>query len=146
MGAWTRRRAWGRALGVGVAAVCAAFALHLASAREDEAHLEQANVLALAGRYEAAIAQATRADAWTTAPRADALRAYAHLRLRQLEPAADAFSAALRRQPNNWILQRDYAITLLALGRREQAQARMRRALRLNPRLDVPPGFTIVSG
>ena len=145
MAALTRTRAWGRVLAAGVAIVCAALALHLAGAQSDEAHLEDANTNAILGRFDEAIAAAGRADGRTSASRAAALTAYARLAQGDRAAAAPAFSAALEREPNNWVLQRDYAITLLALGRREKAQARMRQALRLNPRLDAPPGFAVVS-
>jgi Flp pilus assembly protein TadD len=78
------------------------------------------------------------------ASRAAAVRAYARAGREEYERSAEAFSQALRRDPNDWALHRDYGQVLLQLGRREKAQARMRRALALNPRMRLPPGFVPV--
>ncbi|MDQ3092327.1 MAG: tetratricopeptide repeat protein, partial [Actinomycetota bacterium] len=71
----------------------------------------------------------------------DAVRGYAHFAEGQIAQARTAFRNAVVRDPNNWVLQRDYAIALLGVGERAEAQARMGRARALNPRMLLPPGF-----
>ena len=56
-------------------------------------------------------------------------------------PLEGAFRQAVRRDPNNWVLHRDYAIVLRRLGDRARARTRMGTALALNPRMILPPGF-----
>ena len=69
------------------------------------------------------------------------MRGYAHLNRGELRPARAALRAAVLRDPNNWVLQRDYAIVLLRLGERQAARERMGRAQALNPRIVLPTGF-----
>lgn len=48
---------------------------------------------------------------------------------------------ALRLSPNDWSAYRDLAVLLNRADDRPAARAAMARALALNPRLDLPPGF-----
>jgi len=126
---------------IALALVCAALGFYLAVAGGVEAHLGRANADLLAGRDAEALAELDGLEG-ESARRAAALRGRAHLGLGQLRRARRALQQAARRDPNNWALQRDYAIVLLRLGQRAKAKARMRRARALNPLMVLPPGFT----
>ncbi len=128
-----------------MACLCLGFAAYLGVAQRDEARLRDANVRALASDLRGAVAIASDVGAGPARARADALQAYANVGLGRLDAAATDFSRALRCDPNDWALHRDYGQVLLALGRREKAQARMRRALALNPRMTLPVGFAAVN-
>lgn len=123
-----------------VAALCGAIGIYLAVSRGGEAKLMRAGEDVRTGRHVQALAELDGLGGQATG-RAAALSGYAHAGRRQYERAAVELSAAARRSPNDWVLQRDYAIVLRALGRRAKARARMQRALALNPRLQLPPGF-----
>jgi Flp pilus assembly protein TadD len=125
---------------VAVAVVCAALGLYLAVSSRDEARLGRANADIIAGRNAEALAElkGLRGEA---SNRAAALRGRAYRNSGRLEPARRAFQTAVRRDPNNWVLQREYGEVLLALGERAKARARISRARALNPRMPLPPGF-----
>lgn len=125
---------------VAVALVCAVLGIYLAVRSGDEARLDRANGHVLANRHVEALAELEGLEGEADR-RAAGLRGYAFLGMGQLRRSRDAFRLALRRDPSNWVLQRDYAIVLLRLGERAQAQARMRTARALNPRMQLPPGF-----
>lgn len=74
--------------------------------------------------------------------RARLLRAYALRDLGRDRDAARAFELAARREPRNWVIQRDLALVLARGGDIEAANAALRRALALNPRLPIPRGFS----
>ncbi len=139
------RRGIERLIGVGVAVLCLALGAYLWAAHADEADLQRGNEFGLQERYREAIAAVSELDRDPAASRAAAVRGYAHAGRREYERSAEAFSQALRRDPNDWALHRDYGQVLLALGRREKARARMRRALALNPRMTLPVGFAAVN-
>ncbi len=123
-----------------IAIVCAVLGIHLALTSADEARLDRANAAALAGRHDAALAELDGL-AGAAATRAEKLRAYAYLDTGQLRRSRDSFQSAVRRDPNNWVLQRDYAVVLLRSGERTRARARIRKARALNPRMVLPAGF-----
>ena len=123
------------------ALVCAALGAYLALSSGSEATLERATDDVLAGRHADALAEVDDLDGEADR-RADAVRGSAHLGRGALAPARSALRAAVLRDPNNWVLQRDYAIVLLRLGERARARARMSRALALNPRMPLPQGFS----
>jgi Flp pilus assembly protein TadD len=75
--------------------------------------------------------------------RAAALRGRAYLSGHDYRHAAEQLSDATRRARNDWSLQRDYAIALRRLGEESSARAHMRRALALNPRMQLPHGFRV---
>ncbi|HEV2061213.1 MAG TPA: tetratricopeptide repeat protein [Solirubrobacteraceae bacterium] len=125
---------------VAVALVCAVLGIYLAVSSGSEASLARANADLLAGRYAEVLAELDGLGG-QAGGRATALRGYAYLATGQLRRSRTALQEAVRRDPNNWVLQRDYAIVLLRLGEREKAQARMRTALALNPRMPLPRGF-----
>lgn len=124
-----------------VALVCAMLGIYLAANSGEEARLGRANADVLAGRGSEALAELEGLGG-EAGRRAAAPRGYAYLEVGKLERSRAAFQQAARRDPNNWVLQRDYAIVLLRLGERAKAQARMRRARGLNPRMQLPIGFT----
>jgi len=123
-----------------VALICASLGVYLAISSRGEARLGRANADLLAGRNAETLAELEGLEGETRL-RAAALRARAYRNSGRLNPARRAFQAAVRRDPNNWLLQREYASVLLALGERAKAQARMSRAKALNPRMALPPGF-----
>ncbi len=125
---------------IAVAVVCAALGVHLALSTGDEAALERGQSALAAERYEQALAELEDLDG-EAGGRAAATRGRAYLGLGRLEPARAALQAAARRDPNNWLLQRDYAIVLRRVGEGSKARARMNRASALNPRMPLPPGF-----
>lgn len=129
-----------RLAAVALALVCAVFGVYLAVSSRGEAALERAQSDLAAGRESAALAELDGLDGEIGA-RAAALRAHAYRDSGRLRPARQALQTAVRRDPNNWLLQRDYAVVLLALGERAKARARMSRATALNPRMPLPPGF-----
>lgn len=130
-----------RLLGVAVAVICVGLGAQLLASHGEEARLQRANQLGLEGDYARALATARQIPDGPARSGADVVRAYAHRARGENAAAAAAFSRALRRRPNDWTLQRDYASVLLGLGRRAKAQARMRQALRLNPKMMLPAGF-----
>lgn len=123
-----------------LALLCAVFGIYLALSSRGEARLGRASAHLVADRDAEALAEleGLEGETWD---RSAALRGYANRNLGRLEPARQAFQIAVRRDPNNWVLQRDYAGVLLRLGERAKARARMSRARALNPRMPLPPGF-----
>ena len=131
-----------RLVPVAVAVVCAVLGVYLAMSSRGEARLHRADAHVLAGRNTAALAKLKGLDG-EYERRAWVLRGYAYFGTGRLERARVELQKAVRRDPNNWVLQRDYAIVLLRLGERPKARARMRRAVALNPRMLLPPGFVL---
>jgi len=125
---------------IAVALACAVLGVWLAAASGDEARLERAGDDVTAGRNAQALAELDDLEG-DGADRAAALRGYAHLGANRLKRAQAELRAAVQRDPNNWLLQRDYAVVLLRAGERSRAKARMTRALALNPRMALPEGF-----
>ena len=123
-----------------LALVCAVLGIYLGAASGDEGRLRQADADLRAGREADALEELSGLKG-ETAQRAQTVRGYAHLARGELDPARTALRAAVLRDPNNWVLQRDYAIVLLRLGERLGARERMGRAKALNPRILLPPGF-----
>jgi Flp pilus assembly protein TadD len=110
------------------------------SAREADV-LRDANRLGLQGRYADALAQARRVSRPPADARAELVEAYALRELGRPVAASAAFARATRRDPGNWVIRRDWAVVLAQLGRQRQAGVQMARALALNPRMSLPPGF-----
>ena len=125
---------------IALAILCAVFGVYLAVSSRGESSLQRAQTELAHGHAAEALAELNQLEG-EIGGRAAALRGYAHRDLGRLEAARRAFQAAVRRDPNNWVLQREYAQILLALGERAKARARMSRARALNPRMALPPGF-----
>lgn len=127
---------------IAFALVCLLLGGFLAVSSRDEARLGRANADLVAGRNAEALAELDGVDG-EAGRRAAALRGYAYRNSGQLERARQAFQQAVRRDPNNWVLQREYAGVLLRVGERAKARARMSRAKALSPRMPLPPGFVV---
>lgn len=127
---------------VAIAIVCAVLGGYLAVRSRGETRLARANAAVLAGKPAQALNELEGVDG-ELAQRAASTRGYAHFGMGQLRAARAELQKAARRDPNNWVVQRDYAIVLLRLGERPKARARMRRALALNPRMLLPAGFVV---
>lgn len=125
---------------VAIGLVGAVLGGYLAVSSRGEARLDRANADLLVGRNAQALAELDGLGG-EIGRRASSVRGHAYFNLGRLRQARSAFQTATRRDPNNWITQRDYAVALLALGERSKARARMRRARALNPRMPLPPGF-----
>ena len=125
---------------VAVAVICASLGIYLAVSAGGESRLERANAELLAGRNAEALDELGGIEG-EMGLRAAALRGRALRNSGRLDEARREFQTAVRRDPNNWALQREYAGVLLALGERAKARASMSRAKSLNPRMPLPPGF-----
>lgn len=131
-----------RLLAMGAAAFCLLAGVYLAVHREDASHLREATDLSDGGSQGKALAESDQVSRRPAETRALLLRASALAASGRRPQALDAFALAADRAPNNWIIHRDWAVELRASGRRRAAARRMGVALGLNPRLDLPPGFT----
>ena len=125
---------------VALALLCAALGIYFAVSSRGEAALQRAQTNLVAGRDAAALAELEGLEG-QIAERAAAIRGYAYRGIGRLRASRSAFQTAVRRDPNNWVLQRDYGGVLLRLGERAKARARMSKAKALNPRMPLPPGF-----
>jgi Flp pilus assembly protein TadD len=126
---------------MGAAVVCLLGAVYLEVERRDQVRLKDANELGRKGNYLVAAREAERVSRAPADGRALLVRAYALAGARRDRQASDAFAAAARRDPNNWVIHRDWALLLQRLGNVRRARAEMGRALGLNPRMQLPPGF-----
>jgi Flp pilus assembly protein TadD len=135
------RRTAPRPVAIALSLVCLLLAASMWSAAGDERRLERANAAGLRGDYRLALHEAGAVHDDAAAPRAAVTAAYALAGMRRYRAAAVRFAAAARQEPSNWTIRRDWARVLLAAGRRPQARVQMARALALNPRLRLPPGF-----
>ena len=125
---------------VAIALLCGVLGIYLAVGSRGEAALQRAQTDVSAERSADALAEIEGLQGEIGA-RAAAIRGYAFRHMGRLPAARTAFQTAARRDPNNWVLQRDYAGVLLRLGERAKARARMSRAKALNPRMRLPRGF-----
>jgi Flp pilus assembly protein TadD len=129
-----------RLAAIAVAACCVVAGIYLLGAQRQAAHLQDARDLARAGQYAAA----ARAAAGISGPSATAATGVAAEALPRGggSPAADrAFARAVRVDPTDWTLWRDWAVLLYADGQRARARHQMEVASWLNPRIVVPPAF-----
>ena len=131
-----------RLAAIAVAAVCLLTAGYLAASERDADQLRHAEELGLTGDYAGALAAARRVDVPPQDGRALAVQAYALQAMRRGPEASTMFARAVARDPNNWVLHRDWGVLLAGLGRRAQAGREIGRALRLNPGMPLPPGFS----
>lgn len=124
-----------------VAAVCLVVAGYLFVHARDESALRTANRQGLRGDLRGAVRTARPIRREPAAADALRVRAYALLQLGDDRGAIAAFERALRLRPSDWTMRRDLAVLFARRGRRMAARRQMGRALALNPRLDLPPGF-----
>lgn len=101
----------------GLAVLCGAIGVYLVLSQGGERKLERAGQELRSGRYTQALATLEGVDGQGSG-RAAALRGYAHAGRGQYERAAPEFSAAVRRAPNDWVLQRESSCARSASGRR----------------------------
>lgn len=137
-----RRQGW---VALAVAVVCALTALQLATRREDERTLRQANEAGSAGRYEEAARLAAGLRDGTTEADARVVEAGAAFARSRFTEARTALLEAVRLRPNDWQARRDLAAVLLQLGDRRAAREQYGQALALNPRMRPLPAFAAAS-
>ncbi len=112
------------------------------AARADEAsETFEARQLEAAGETDAAIAAARRAP--TDPPNGETLVAEARAlaALGKHRAAVAAYRRAVERRPADWVLRRDLGVILARAGERSKAGRQMGKALALNPKMAIPPGF-----
>lgn len=124
-----------------IAAVAIVAAVYLGAATRDAKHVERAERLVTDGSPDAALGQVAGITGRPAGARALSLRARALTDTGNIVGALDAYRRAAERAPDDWSVRRDWAVLLLSVGQRGGAQAQMNRALALNPRLELPPGF-----
>jgi Flp pilus assembly protein TadD len=130
-----------RALALGAAAACLLVAAYLGIQRREEVRLRDANALGVKRDYAGAEALARRVTRPPALTRALLVRARASAALGRHRVASRAYARAAARDPENWALRREWAISLLVLGDRVRARREIERSLALNPRTPLPRGF-----
>jgi Flp pilus assembly protein TadD len=126
-----------------LAAACVAGLLWMLAVARQEQRLVDADDALGAGHPARAAQLAGAASGSSVGGRAARTLAAAALQQGNLAEAERQIARAVRLAPNDWSLHRDHAVLLQRLGDRSEARDELRRALRLNPRIDAPPGFTL---
>ena len=134
----------GRAIRVALVAVCLLMALWLGQSARDQRRVANAVELANSGDLAGAVALARRVDGRPAALRARLLEGRALTAAGRPDEAVAAFRRAATYAPSDASLHLDWAVAELARGRRRAARAQMQRALELDPKLRLPPGFVLV--
>jgi Flp pilus assembly protein TadD len=134
---------WERLAAIAAAVLCAATAIYLTGQREQAVRVERANELGTQGHFAAAAQEAARVTGRPASVEGRTVRGRALLALHRYAAADGQFAAGLRDEPKNWALHRDRAIALQALRRSSAADRELSLALALNPRMPLPPGFTV---
>lgn len=124
-----------RVISLTLAAACAVVAFLLAGQARDATRLQRAESQGARGNFIAAMRAAAEVKSQPSLTRARAVHAYASLGIGDLPNANRWFSVAVADSPDDWVLRRDWAVTLVGLGRFDKAKAQLRAAERLNPRL-----------
>jgi Flp pilus assembly protein TadD len=127
---------------MGAALFCLLAGIYLVVHREDASHLRDASEFSEAGFQDKALRESDQVSRRPAETHALLLRAEAYAASGRRVQALDAFAVAANRDPRNWIIRQDWAVELRAAGRRRAAARQMSVALELNPRLDLPLGFT----
>jgi Flp pilus assembly protein TadD len=123
------------------AASCFLGAAYLAARADDASESFDARQLEAAGETDAAVAAARDVPASALNGEALVTEARALAALGEHRAAVAAYRRAVRRRPADWILRRDLALVLAWVGERSKAADQMGRALALNPKMAIPPGF-----
>jgi len=131
-----------RLITIAVAASCALAAVYLGLAQRQAADLQHARDLARSGGYGEAV-RVTDGVSGSSATAASAVKAEALARAGGGAAADRAFAVAVRADPTNWQLRRDWAVLLLADGLRQRSRHQMEVAHALNPRITLPPEFYV---
>lgn len=113
-------------------------ALYLGISAQQASLVSDADELVAAGEPREALAKAHQASRFPAAADAQLVQAYALDQLGNYDGAAQAFERAAQREPENWIIHRDWAVALAAAGDEEGARREITRAVELNPRMEVP--------
>ena len=114
--------------------MCAAIALYLQLAAHDAGLVREANDLAAAGRLDEAVRTARQVDRAPADLRARLTEARAHVFAGRPAQASRAYAEVARRDPNNWLVQYEWARATFRIDL-PGAIERLRRARELNPRL-----------
>ena len=123
------------------ALACLLAAGYLALQSSAESKVRRANELGADNRLAEAIEEAKKVSRAPAILRALDVEAKAATLLGRFDVAAHALDRALERDPDNWRLRQDHAVILLRQRQRDLARREMSRALALNPRMTLPPGF-----
>jgi Flp pilus assembly protein TadD len=134
---------WERLAAIAAAVLCGAAAIYLVGQRQDAVKVERANVLGTQGRFGDAVREVAGVTGRPAQVEARSVRGRALIGVRQYAAAERELAAALGDEPKNWQLHRDRAIALHGLGRGPAADHELSLALALNPRMPLPPGFTV---
>jgi Flp pilus assembly protein TadD len=126
---------WARLAAIAASGACALAAVYLWGERGDAHRVATARAMLDQGRYAAAL----KAGHGTNAA---LVEAYALRDAGHGTAAAAAFARASAADPDNWVIRRDWGILLAQIGKRDAAAQQMAIALRLNPRLVLPAGFS----
>jgi Flp pilus assembly protein TadD len=124
-----------------IAATALMAGLYLAIHHHQETLVEQAGTLITQGQFELAGAKASEVTDSPSATMALYRQGLAAAGLGRNAEAIAFFQRAEVRDPNNWVIHRDWAVSLLAAGDRVHARRQMRRALQLNPLMALPARF-----
>jgi predicted Zn-dependent protease len=114
--------------------------IYLALAQHQAADLQHARDLARAGHYAQAVRVANGVSGASSAAAAG-VAAEALARSGGVPAADQAFARAVRADPTDWMLWRDWAILLFAADQGARARHQMEVAYWLNPRIALPPAF-----
>jgi Flp pilus assembly protein TadD len=123
------------------ALACLLAAGYLALQSSAESKVRKANELGAQNRLADALHEAQKVSRAPAVLRALGVEATAAALLGRLDVADHAFTDALDRDPDNWRLHEDRGVILLQMGKRGLARREMSRALALNPKMKLPPGF-----
>jgi Flp pilus assembly protein TadD len=124
------------------ALACLGGAVALVGPARDEQRLHRAGIALAAGRTDRAESLAHGLTRRSVAAAAQRVVALAALQRGDIAAAGRAIDGAVASDPNDWALRLDQAVLLRRLGQTAGAQRAFERALALNPRLTVPPGFS----
>jgi Flp pilus assembly protein TadD len=126
---------------VAAALACLLTAGYLVLQSSAESRVRRANELGAQNRYADALHEAQKVSRAPAVLRALDVEAKAAGLLGRVDVAERAYAEALDRDPSNWRLRQDHAVILLQQRQRAAARREMSRALALNPKMKLPPGF-----
>lgn len=120
---------------------CLLAALYLGISAQQASLVSDADELVAAGEPREALVKAREASRFPAAADAQLVQAYALDQRGDYDAAAQAFERAAQREPENWVIHRDWAVVLAQAGDEEGARREITRAVELNPRMEVPALF-----
>lgn len=128
---------WRRVVSLITAVLCAATAVYLQIGAGEADLARGAAEQAAAGRTERALETARKVDGAPADLRARLVEARSLVALGRTEQASRAYAEVARRDPNNWLVQYEWARATFE-AEPEAALERLRRAKALNPLLPAP--------